>query len=124
MNRRDLFLTIGGVFLAIFGVGVLIYGNLTLALISLFLLIILLLILLLLQRRQLAAIQERTLRLLRSQKESSSRLKNMESQLKFSNRKDKSDASTKKILGILSAQQTSMELLNQKIEHPTLNDER
>lgn len=116
MNRRDLFIMLCGGLLVVIGLGAIMYGNTTVPFIAMFLLMALLLTVLVLQRRQLAAVQERTLRLLQSQKASSSQLKSVQKLLTSSEKKDDIHISTKKVISLLNAQQISMELLAKKLE--------
>lgn len=116
MNKRDLVFVGTGLLLAFIGVLALLYGSLTLSLTVGFLMMTLLLVLLVLQRRQLASVQERTLRMLRDRKHVFSKLENIERLSGTSRQTDSTDISSKKVIGLLSAQQISMELLNNKLE--------
>lgn len=116
MNKRDLVFVGTGLLLAFIGVLALLYGSLTLSLTVGFLMMTLLLVLLVLQRRQLASVQERTLRMLRDRKDVFSKLENIERLSGTSRQTDSTDISSKKVIGLLSAQQISMELLNNKLE--------
>lgn len=116
MNKRDLVFVATGLLLAFVGVLALFYGSLTLSLTVGFLMMTLLLVLLVLQRRQLASVQERTLRMLRDRKHVFSKLENIERLSGTSRQTDSTDISSKKVIGLLSAQQISMELLNNKLE--------
>lgn len=116
MNKRDLVFVGTGLLLAFIGVLALLYGSLTLSLTVGFLMMTLLLVLLVLQRRQLASVQERTLRMLRDRKHVFSKLENIERVSGTSRQTDSTDISSKKVIGLLSAQQISMELLNNKLE--------
>lgn len=116
MNKRDLVFLLSGLVIAGVGIGAVFYGGSVVVFISLFLLSILILVVLLLQRRQLAAVQKRTLEIIRAYNAvTRNPAKNQQGKVLTNSRAQ--DFSTKKIIGLLTAQQTSMEILNKKIEN-------
>jgi len=117
MSKRDFIFFVFGVFLVAVGIGAASFEKYAIALIALSLVCTLILTLLLLQRRQSAVIQKRTLEILRAQNAFSSEMKRVPSP-----HFDKSGVSTKKIIGLLSAQQVSMEILNRKLDKIIKNE--
>lgn len=116
MNTRDLIFLLAGALIAAVGIGATIYGIGSIAIIALLVLCMTIIVLLLLQRRQLAAVQKRTLEVVRAQNRTHKSLSRSLEKSNTSSRADRSDLSMKKIIGLLSAQQTSMERLNKKFE--------
>lgn len=119
MNTRDLIFLLSGVLIAGVGIGAILYGSFVIAFVALFLMCILTLAVLLLQRRQLAAVQKRTLEIIRAYNADTRNPVKNQPQGKGLTNAHRQDFSTKKIIGLLTAQQTSMELLSKKIENVT-----
>lgn len=117
MNKRDLVFLLSGLVIAGVGIGAVFYGGSVVVFIALFLLSILILVVLLLQRRQLAAVQKRTLEIIRAYNAITRNPAKNQPQGKVLTNSRAQDFSTKKIIGLLTAQQTSMEILNKKIEN-------
>jgi len=117
MNTRDLVFLLSGLAIVGVGIGAILYDHFVIAFIALFLLSMVILLVLLLQRRQLAAVQKRTLELIRAHNAVARNPAKNQSQGQGLTNPRGQDFSTKKIIGLLVAQQTSMEILNKKIEN-------
>lgn len=118
-SRDKIFLLLGT---AIAGIGAIatILWTYAAGIIALLAIAVVIILMLVLQRRQLAKIQERTLKLVKAQQSARSQQSNS----KAPARKEESLAvSTKKIIGILQAQQISVELLHAKIDRVAESDE-
>lgn len=114
MSSRDKVFLLAGTIVGLVGVVATLLWNLEVGIITLLLLNLLNLFILLLQRRQLGRIQQRTLALLQSREGKSSQGRGetlnaakIQHDLKVSN---------KKLVGLLQAQQTNLDRLNEKIE--------
>lgn len=119
MHLRDKMFLLSGFLLVLVGSVLSILWNLLAGLISLLLLAYLCLILLVLQRRQLARVQKRTLDLV---KWTTKRGTRAAPSVKDGS-KQCAEIPTKRIIGILQAQQMSMERLSRKIDSlPNRND--
>lgn len=129
MTKRDLVLVVGGSVAGSGGVVCSLFGYTNLALVALLLLGIVLLILTTLQRRQLGRLQERTLKILRQETKISPGSELEDSSLSEDQAEVAIYSSTKKILGMLQAQQNEIHSLSEEIEKvlahesPTRNSE-
>lgn len=107
MNLREKVIFSSGFILAILGIFTTILWTAKAGVVILLLLGFLLLVLVTLQRRQMSKVQQRTLTILQRDKQIISALVTAEQE---------SSMATKRILGVLQAQQISMELLHSGFE--------
>jgi len=106
MFSRDKVYLLIGLCLGLLGIVSTIVWTIKVGMLLLFLLVMLLLILIVLQRRQMAKVQERTLKLLQFQQNDKT---DTHSSIAV-------DLASKKIIGLLQAQQMSIDLLNDRLE--------
>lgn len=107
MYSRDKIVLFSGFILVVMGILTTFFWAVEGGIVALLLISLLVLILLVLQRRQLAKLQQRTLRL---QQSNNSLTRSIAAPDQIES------VSTKKILGLLQAQQISMEVLDDKVE--------
>lgn len=108
MNKRDLVFFVTGLVISSIGIISILLSNLMMAVIAILIMSVIVLFVLILQRRQLAAVQKRTLELLK--------FSNRPPEVVQVDREAKTDMSTKKVINILQAQQVAMERLAQRFE--------
>lgn len=108
MNKRDLVFFITGLIITAWGFISVLLGNQMMAIIAILLMFMIVFVVLILQRRQLAAVQKRTLELLK--------FANRPAEVVQIDRDKQIDISTKKIINILQAQQIAMERLAQRFD--------
>lgn len=106
MNARDKYILGLGMILAIFGVISTIFWSLRLGLIALVLMYLLVLLLLVLQKNQMAKVQQRVLSLIQLDREA-------KRNVAASERKDL--AAEKRLVGLLQAQQMSLDMLKNEL---------
>lgn len=112
MTSRDLLFISLGTLLAVVGITASFLGSNTLAITALILLSLFVLFLLILQRRHQARLQERILYLVNAEKK---RTKAASAKSSRNSLDDSNAVQAKKIIGLLQAQQISMELLRREI---------
>lgn len=114
MGTRDKVFLMIGLLVGIVGVVVTLIWRVDAGIVALLMLNLLVLAILLLQRRQLAKVQQRTLALMNS-RERPSPVPSAEN-LDASKVRQDLKISNKKLVGLLQAQQTNLDLLNNKLE--------
>lgn len=114
MGTRDKAFLLTGLLVGIIGVGFTLFWRVDAGIVALLLLNLLVLVILFLQRRQLAKIQQRTLALLNS-RERPAPVQSAEN-LDASKLRQDLKIGNKKLIGLLQAQQTNLDLLHSKLE--------
>lgn len=114
MNTRDLVFLVVGAMIGLTGIIGALLGSVKLGTVALMAMSVILLVLLVLQRRQLAKVQQRMLSILNAQQKSaeSATAPNLS---RAAAPQESIAIPTKKIVGLLQAQQISMEKLNAKL---------
>lgn len=107
MYSRDKIILGFGVVVTLLGIAATLSWSVMIGVIAVLVMSLLVLSVLLLQRMQLAKVQQRTLSILQADKETRQSITSVERS---------GSVATKKIIGLLQAQQISMEILNDKIE--------
>lgn len=116
MNKRDAAILVCAVVLSSVGVVLSLLGYTDFALITVFLLLLMVIVLMTLQRRQLGVLQQRTLKLLRQDVKISSHVTPETSPLSADQAELAIHIATKKILGVLQAQQNEIQLLSEELK--------
>lgn len=114
MNSRDLIFLVMGTFVGLAGIGTTLVWSIDAGIIALLAMGVILLVLLILQRRQVAKLQQRMLSVINQQKKANAETE--KNQPRVANPPESIAIHTKKIVGLLQAQQVSMEMLNAKFE--------
>lgn len=115
MTKRDLAIVVCSVAVSCLGVILSLLGYTDFALIAVFLLLLLVILLIMLQRRQLGVLQQRTLKLLRKEVKVSPYEAPVSSPLSEDQAEVAIHIATKKILGVLQAQQNEIQLLSDEL---------
>lgn len=118
MYYRDKFLLIAGLLIVAVGSILTVVWHISAGIVAILFLCLLCMILLVLQRRQLSKVQQRTLAILRTPAQ---HVPQVDVSACNDCRQDMT-VYTKKIVGMLQAQQTSMEILNDKFENKIERD--
>src|SRR5699024_1859869 len=114
MHSRDIASLVVGAAIGVVGILGTILGAPEVGIVALLVLGVLILGVLVLQRRQLARIQQRTLSILNSRRPATTQDKKI--QLDPENTRRDMAISTKKVVGLLQAQQVGLDTLNAKVE--------
>lgn len=108
MKLRDRLFLVSGIGIGVLGVIATLLWSVEAGVVALLLLGLIIFILVILQRRQLSRVQQRTLAMLNAPKEDTKRVE-VKPQENLA-------IPTKKVVGLLQAQQMSMDLLNEKLD--------
>lgn len=117
MHLRDKVFTLAGLLIGVSGILATIFWSMEAGIVALLTLSLLNLVLVMLQRKQMAKMQQRTLSILRIQQSEKSVGEVAPLNASQMNSLQNLPVYTKKIIGLLQAQQISMDVLNQKVEH-------
>lgn len=120
MNSRDLIFLVMGVLAGLAGIVTTVVWSVEAGIIALLAMSVIFLVLLILQRRQIAKLQQRMLSVLNHQQKAKAVTE--KNQPIAPKRPESIAIPTKKIVGLLQAQQVSMEMLNAKLERALNSD--